>query len=758
MTTQRKKVLLINGDILSTRYITNNLSGSHNFFEIESFDRLASGLARLDRGGVDIALLDLSLPDGNGLEAIRRTRAKAPQLPIVALAADEQKHLSTQAVHEGAQDFLIKDRTVSTLLVRSLEHAIERKREEDRLRESESRYKQLLASVSDYVYTVRIENGSPLASTHGAGCTRVTGYTPFEFERDPYLWYRMIHPEDQQRVLSYAEKLLTGECPPPLEHRIIHKDGTERWVRNVTVPSRDPDGKIRSYDGIVADVTMRNNAMAALLAVEERYQLVVDRNLAGIMISTISGKILQCNESFARMLGYSSPGEMEQQCATDFYFDPADREVIVARLRAQGALTNYEFCMRAADGRPVWILANITLTERSHGEPILFGTAVDISIRRAAERALKDSEAIYSSLVNNIPLLLFRKDISGRFTFANQRFCASLGQSLDNILGKTDYDFYPPELAEKYRRDDRHVIASGEVFETTESNISPDGQRTYVAVVKTPVYAADKTIIGIQGMFWDATEHKWAEAQKEQLYIARAIQQKLLPIQAPSLPGFDIGGSTQPAEATGGDFFDYIAMAEKSLGIAVADVSGHGFGPALVGAATHACLRTVASLGRGVGMAQMLSAANSLLFEDTAGEPYVTLIFAHLDPRTRTLAYSNAGHPPGYVLDAEGTVKHRLASTSTFLGIFPEAEFATGAPVQLESGDIVVLYTDGILEATAPDGTMFGKDRLLESVRMNRRRSAQGIVDALCKAARDFYQGELHHDDLTVVIIKVTDA
>ena len=756
MAAQRMNVLLFEGDSAAGRSITDNLSNASSAFDVECVDRLTSGLARLDRGGVDIALFDLPLPDSGGLEAIRRTRAKSPRLPIVVLSPTDDEHLASEAVREGAQKYLFKDPTICTFLARSLQHAIERKRDEDRLRESEARYKNLLAQFADYVYSVQIENGSPRASTHGKGCVAVTGYAAFEFDRDPFLWYHMVPSEDRQKVLCHAERLLKGECPPPLEHRIIHKDGTVRWVQNISIPHLDLDGRIRSYDGLISDITMRKNAEEALAAIQERYRLVVDRNLAGIVIGTLSGKVLQCNESFARMLGYASPADVEQQCATDFYFDPADRDRLVDHMKEHGVLTNHEICMRARDGRPVWVLANISLASYSDGETLLFGTAVDITERQVAKQALMESEAIYTSLVENIPLAMFRKDTHGRFTFANHRFCASIGRPLDSILGKTDFDFYPKDLAEKYRKDDLRVLASGEVLETTEANAAPSGERTYVAVVKTPVYSANKAIIGIQGMFWDATEHKWAEDQKEQLHIARMIHQKLLPISAPHLTGLDIGGTSRPAEATGGDYFDYIAMPEKSLGIAVADVSGHGFGPALVAAATHACLRTLAGLRRGVDIAQMLAAANSLLFEDTAGEPYVTLIFACVNPHTRTLVYSNAGHPPGYVLDSNGQIKHRLDSTSTFLGIFPEADFSTGPAIHLETGDILVLYTDGILEAMAPDGSMYGKDRLIDLVRNNRQNSAQAIVDALCQAARDFYQGEPQRDDLTVVVVKVT--
>lgn len=760
MTTQRMKVLLIDGDLLSTRSITNQLNGTHSLFEIECFDRLASGLARLDRGGVDVALLDLPLTDSSSIEAIRLTRAKAPRLPIVVLSRHDDEELASAAVEEGAQDFLFKDPTVGVVLARSLQHAIERKREEDRLRESESRYKNLLSRFTDYVYTVRVEDGSPIASTHSPGCFAVTGYSPAEMERDPHLWYGMVHPADRAFVLDHARELLSGKSPPALEHRIIHKNSTIRWVQNIAVSHRDLDGRTQSYDGLITDITLRRSAEEDLKGIEQRYRLVFDQNLAGIMLSTRGGRILQCNPAFARMLGYSSPAEVEQRRASEFYFDPADRDALVSQLAEQGSMSSQEICMRARDGRMIWVLASITVATCAgvSDDSILFGTAIDITERRAAEQALRDSEAIYSSLVESIPFAMFRKDLAGRFIFANQRFCDTLAQTSDQIIGKTDHDLYPAELAEKYRKDDLRVVTSGEVFETTEANVTPCGERTYASVVKTPVYSAQREIIGVQGMFWDTTEHKWVEDQKEQLHIARVIQQKLLPITAPQLKGFDIGGSSRPADATGGDYFDYIAMAENSLGVAVADVSGHGFGPALVAAATHACLRTLAGLRRGVGIAQMLSAANSLLFEDTAGEPYVTLIFAHLDPQTRTLAYSNAGHPPGYVLDADGQIKHLLESTSTFLGIFPEADFETGKPIHLEIGDIVVLYTDGVLEAMAPDGAMFGKDRLLEAIRANRHQSAQSIVDAICRVARDFYQHEPQRDDITAVVIKVGDV
>jgi PAS domain S-box-containing protein len=126
--------------------------------------------------------------------------------------------------------------------------------------------------------------------------------------------------------------------------------------------------------------------------------------------------------------------------------------------------------------------------------------------RERVERALRDSEALYQSLVQSLPQNIFRKDRSGRVTFGNQHYCATLKLPLDQLLGKTDYDLFPKELAQKYTSDDRNVMETGTPFEAVEEHHLPDGTNIFVQVVKTPVYDAQGEIVGIQGIFWDVTE------------------------------------------------------------------------------------------------------------------------------------------------------------------------------------------------------------------------------------------------------------
>lgn len=128
------------------------------------------------------------------------------------------------------------------------------------IEEGEQRYKRLLSSVTDYVYAVTLDDGKAVDTFHGPGCEAVTGYTSEEFEADQTLWYRMVCEEDRPAVLDQVSRILKGEIPAPIEHRILHKSGCIRWIRNTAVPRRDPQGRLVAYDGLVHDITSRKEA------------------------------------------------------------------------------------------------------------------------------------------------------------------------------------------------------------------------------------------------------------------------------------------------------------------------------------------------------------------------------------------------------------------------------------------------------------------------------------------------------------------
>jgi len=127
---------------------------------------------------------------------------------------------------------------------------------------------------------------------------------------------------------------------------------------------------------------------------------------------------------------------------------------------------------------------------------------------RRVEAALRHTEAFYQALVESLPQNILRKDLNGRFTFVNRRFAATLGRPVEEIIGRTDFDLFPRELAAKYQQDDRSVMESGETFETTEAHVTPDGEKHWVHVIKTPILDPSGQAVGLQGIFWDVTRER----------------------------------------------------------------------------------------------------------------------------------------------------------------------------------------------------------------------------------------------------------
>jgi PAS domain S-box-containing protein len=181
--------------------------------------------------------------------------------PITAFLGVPLKHggetigMLALANKEGGYD--PTDQKDAEALALAFAQALMRTRAETALRTSEQRYRELLAAVTSYSYSVEIHHGSPVATKHSAGCQAATGYAPEDYASDPNLWFSMVHPEDREMVRHHVGKVLAGENVPPMERRILRKDRATRWVRDTIVCHRDAAGQLVRYDGLVEDITER---------------------------------------------------------------------------------------------------------------------------------------------------------------------------------------------------------------------------------------------------------------------------------------------------------------------------------------------------------------------------------------------------------------------------------------------------------------------------------------------------------------------
>jgi PAS domain S-box-containing protein len=297
------------------------------------------------------------------------------------------------------------------------------------------------------------------------------------------------------------------------------------WVPvNLTITRLHTDGRTL---GLVAarDVTERKAAEDALRASEQRHRLLFERNLAGVFRSTADGRILDCNDSFARIFGYASRADAMAHAATALYFDPAEREAFVARVRARGLLANEELRMRRRDGTTVWVLENVGLRQDPDGSSYLEGTLIDITERKRAEEALRASETKYRCLVENLEQGIFLKDTASRFVAVNGQVARALGRAEAEIIGKTDFDILPPHTAARHRAEDLGVLADGQRLEKEKQVTAPDGKAVTLRTVKTAVRDEHGQPAGVLGIVWDVTEQRLLEAQLRQAQKMDAVGQ-----------------------------------------------------------------------------------------------------------------------------------------------------------------------------------------------------------------------------------------
>ena len=248
----------------------------------------------------------------------------------------------------------------------------------------------------------------------------------------------------------------------------------------------------------------------------DRLSLLVEASPHAIVVMDQQGKIALVNGPTERLFDYQRRDLIGQQVEILVPFHLRTRHVSLRdqflhdpHSRILGGTRELLGMRRDGVEFPIEIGLNPI---RSGEGFFVFAAIVDLTERRRTELALRNTQALYSSLVESLPLNAFRKDLEGRFQFANQRFCQTVQKFLWELIDKTDFDFFPKHLAEKYRRDDLSVIRTGQVFEAIEEHVQADGKKIYVQVLKAAVRDANDRIVGIQGMFWDVTAREQAEA------------------------------------------------------------------------------------------------------------------------------------------------------------------------------------------------------------------------------------------------------
>jgi PAS domain S-box-containing protein len=368
------------------------------------------------------------------------------------------------------------------------------------LRESEEKWRSLLKNTPDIVMIVD-RNGTIRFINHtirGSKKKEVIGQKVYDY----------ISPEHHDMMRKHLKSVFQTGRSTSHEISGVGRHGDLSWYHAEIGPIKQ-DGHIVAASIITRDITEHKKAEEKI----EKFKEMADRATYGCAMADLNGNLTYINESFAKMHGYT-PAELIGKNLKNFHAYEKIKRVsqLNKRLIETGeGIRGEEVWHVRRNGTEFPTLMSSWILKDPDGNPyLLCATAIDITELNRAEEVLRGSENKYRTLLENLPQKIFFKDRNSVYFSCNENYAEDFKIKSEEIVGKTDYDLYSKELAEKYRADDKRIMESGGTEDIEEKYIR-QGQEMVVHTVKTPVKDAQGNIIGILGIFWDITEHKKAE-------------------------------------------------------------------------------------------------------------------------------------------------------------------------------------------------------------------------------------------------------
>lgn len=554
--------------------------------------------------------------------------------------------------------------------------------------------------------------------------------------------FRPQHASSRAEVLNQRVRRTIGKEEPL---RGLHSSGREFPAEVTFLPVQVGEGL--GIACAIVDCSERARARSALSRSEKQLRGIIDNSTAVIYVKDLEGRYLLVNSQYERLFTVTPEDYLGR---TDFDLFPEDMAEAFrandARVARTGQTLKIDEIAPHEDGPHTYLSIKFPLRDDEGNIYAVAGISTDITDRVRAEAAARELRNRLELILNSINDGIVGLDTQGRVTFANptaerllQSDVADMAELLPSVA--TDVATRPVDLADKAqirptmcemklrRSDGRPLPAEFQVHPVVE-------QGRHEGAVMT---------------IRDVSDRKRREDIERELQSARAVQQILYPRSWPNCPGFDIAGHVYPADSMCGDYLDFIQVNPQEICVAVGDVSGHGFGPSLQMVETRACLRALLKTGHALDDA--VTRLNSLLIDDIPPESFITLFAASIALETRSVTYVSAGHA-GWLF-RQGQPPRKIIAGGLVLGVDAESEYEQSSQLPLQTGDVLLLPTDGVQETQNVDRQLFGIPQMLETVGGLCDRSAAEIVDELYQATIRFAGLRRQNDDLTIAVVKV---
>ncbi|ADE13568.1 PAS sensor protein [Nitrosococcus halophilus Nc 4] len=568
----------------------------------------------------------------------------------------------------------------------------------------------------------------------------------------------LVPPDRHDEIPQILQHIRRGERIKQFETVRVRKDGRKIYVSLTISPIKDNQGHIVGAATIARDITRRKQREEKLLWLSR----ALEQSPVAVTITDTVGNIKYVNAKFTELTGYPK----EEVIGKNPRILQSGKTPIEEYQRLWESITSGgewqgEIQDKKKNGEIYWVREHISPIKNPQGEITHFlAIGEDISERKQIEQALQESEERFRQVARMTGEWIWEQDPSGHFTYCSGAVKEILGYEPKEMLGKHYCEFFTPEAQES------GVCKSPDekrFFRFISHYLHKDGHEVFAESSGEPILDEQGRIIKWLGVDRDITQQLEAQelirrsqislaVARNELRIARQIQESLLPTEPLILPEVEVVGYCLPASQVGGDYFDYYHRPDHRVDVAIADVSGHSVGPALFMVETRSALK--AQIRSKFTAANTLAALNDSLYEDlNRADHFITMFYMQYHIGTGEINYASAGHNPPLLLRGDGARCTKLEADGLIFGVKKEVSFEEKRTF-LEKGDIMFLYTDGIIEAESKQGEFFGIKRLCKILMTNRHLAPQDLIKVVVKNLQDFCESKTFKDDVTMVVLK----
>jgi phosphoserine phosphatase RsbU/P len=593
--------------------------------------------------------------------------------------------------------------------------------------------------------------------------TELTAYTAEELiGQNPKMLQSGNMPAECYQTM-WQKLIEAGEWRGEIQNQ--KKNGETYWVYESISAIKNSAEEITHFVAVEENITRRKQTESALAESEERFRQMAEMTGEWLWEQDPNGYYLYSSNAVTQILGYSQD-QIIGKHYTAFLTaqDQKNQQSYSASQHPFYALVNH---YQHKDGQQV-------LTESS-GLPIINaegkltkwrGVDRDITARMHFQEALIESEKRTRLIIESSMNAIFIMDSYGIITDWNDRAEKMFGWSRKEAIGqRLDELIIPARFHKEHRQGLQTFLQTGSApllnKQTEQVALRRDGTEFPAEVSVSPLKVGNAYIFS--GFIHDISNRKAAEQQIRQAHVNLAIAQNEIriaqQIQATLLPSapiksddFEVTGFCLPADKVGGDYFDYFFRKETQLDMVIADVSGHSIGPALFMVEARSAIRAQTNLL--ATPSETLDVLNNFLFSDLDKSDYfITLFYLQYNIHTQQLRFANAGHPPPLLLSIYDREFKKLDAEGLILGVKKDVIFEEKTTM-LGKGDLILFYTDGLIEAENGKQEFFGLERIKAIVLQNAQESPQTIIDSLFTELRQFCQKTAFGDDITLMVFK----